>query len=532
MSAKNLVLIINANQGYIRNTDPAVDFSLQNEILFTAMTETYIPLLNLFSSLAEEKIPFKLGLVISSQLAELLSDPQIQKQYIDYLDRCIALGKSEEKRTEGTEFHENAVSILQKIENIKHDFVNKYSQNLIEAFTSFARRDYLELIPTAATYAFLPHYGDLTEALNAQVETGLYSQRQFFGEMGEGFFLPYQGYCRGLDNVIHSYGIHYTIVDPRSILFSHDIVNTGIFRPVRTHKSLVLFGSDREAAQMILGEDGFINNEVYRSNAKDIGYELSSGELKDFLGKDGARSGTPYHYWKKGGDDPGEETERYNEDEALRQVASDAGDFAHAQIEKLNMAQPLMGGKKCVSVCVLPAEIFGGSWHEGIDFLEHLIREIALSSDDVHLEFCRNLTDNIEDLQKIEPYPAADDDSGYGEDLLDDSNSWMFRYIRKATERMIDLTERLPSETSLKGRLLNLAAKEVLLAQSGQWPKMLHDGNLPEYVTDSFKRQILSFTTIFNALASNTVSTEWLTKKEKKDAIYPWMNYRIFSRKK
>ena len=76
MSLKNLCLVIDANQAYMRNIDPNVDFSLQNEVLFSAMTDTYIPLLNLFTKLESENISFKVGLVISSQLAQLLSDQQ------------------------------------------------------------------------------------------------------------------------------------------------------------------------------------------------------------------------------------------------------------------------------------------------------------------------------------------------------------------------------------------------------------------------------------------------------------------------
>ena len=97
---------------------------------------------------------------------------------------------------------------------------------------------------------------------------------------------------------------------------------------------------------------------------------------------------------------------------------------------------------------------------------------------------------------------------------------------------MIDLTERFPSDTGLKARLLNLGAKELLLAQSGDWQKMIHEDRLPDYVKDMFQKNILSFTTVFDSLGSNTVSTEWLTEIEKEHPIFPWMNYRVFSRKK
>ena len=104
--------------------------------------------------------------------------------------------------------------------------------------------------------------------------------------------------------------------------------------------------------------------------------------------------------------------------------------------------------------------------------------------------------------------------------------------MRKATERIIDLTERFPAEDSLKERLLNMAAKQVLLSQSGEWQLMIHDEILPDSVKELFKMQILSFTKVFDSLASNTVSTEWLTSVEKKSSIFPWLNYRIFATKK
>ncbi len=95
MSDKKLIIVIAAEQGYIRNQKTDEGFSAQNDILFGAITDTYIPLLNLFTKLSAENIPFKLGLVLSPVLCTLLSDEVVQEQYINYLDRRIALGDVE-----------------------------------------------------------------------------------------------------------------------------------------------------------------------------------------------------------------------------------------------------------------------------------------------------------------------------------------------------------------------------------------------------------------------------------------------------
>ena len=135
-------------------------------------------------------------------------------------------------------------------------------------------------------------------------------------------------------------------------------------------------------------------------------------------------------------------------------------------------------------------------------------------------------------LERIEPYYSAGTGDGYGENLLSSRNCWMMRYVRKATERMIDLAERFPSDTGLKTRLLNIGALELLLAQSSSLAKMIDQNEDSEYAERRFRLAINAFTVVFDALGSNTVSTEWLTKLEIMDNLFSWINYKIFSVKK
>jgi 1,4-alpha-glucan branching enzyme len=108
----------------------------------------------------------------------------------------------------------------------------------------------------------------------------------------------------------------------------------------------------------------------------------------------------------------------------------------------------------------------------------------------------------------------------------------MVRYVHKSTERMIDLAQRFTDDTGLKARALNLAAKEILLAQASDWPSMLHKKNYPDFAREAFSQNISSFATVFESLGSNNTSTEWLTNTERAHQIFPWINYRIFSKKK
>ena len=163
--------------------------------------------------------------------------------------------------------------------------------------------------------------------------------------------------------------------------------------------------------------------------------------------------------------------------------------------------------------------------------LEQVIRLVA-SDGKITLSVCKDHIGKQFSLPKITPYPCSAEGAGYGEDLLDSSNNWMTDCIRIASERMIDLTERFPTETGIKARILNLGAKEVLIAQAAAWQKMIYEGNLPEYAEKAFSSCIRNFNLVFDALASNTVNTEWLCRMEKEDCIFPWLSYKVFSKKR
>ena len=219
-----------------------------------------------------------------------------------------------------------------------------------------------------------------------------------------------------------------------------------------------------------------------------------------------------------------------------------AVEFAETKIRKLVDAEKLLD-KNVSLVCTIPAEMLGGRWAEGSDFFSKLLSECAENDSSVSLVGCSDVMRNMK-RDKIEPqvvslYPSSDSADGFSDDALDNSNAWMIRYARKMSNRMVDIADRFPNDTGLKIRLLNLGAKELLLAQSGEWADLVHDGDdddsvssLSDYAAERFKESIKSFIIVYDSLGSNTVSTEWLTGLERKHQLFPWMNFRIFSKKK
>ncbi|MCR4821922.1 MAG: DUF1957 domain-containing protein [Treponema sp.] len=532
--SKNLILTIVGHQGYIRHEDEK-KYALQNDILFGSIVQTYLPLVNMLHRLKDEGLEFKLALVLSPSLCSLLDDEMVKSQFVNWLEKRIAFGEKEVLRLSSQpDLLSNAQSCLEKAKKDLVDFTQTYSGNLLKEFAYFSEKGYLELLATCGTYAFLPHYSDMTEILNAQVEIGLYSHRHYFGSNPEGFYLPFMGYTPGIEKVLRSYGFRYTIVDIRTVLFSDDIPKKGIFAPVRcdldsstslSQSSLALFCQDSDTPEDIIGEEGFFTNPLYKNQGKDAAFELADKELADsgFIEEGMARIPSYFRYWNK-------DDSAYDLEKARAQVKKDALAFLNAKNEKLSAAEKCIEGGSPSLLCVLDAKTLGQDWAEGLEWLEEVIR--SAPSQDVELSHLSPQLGNIFSLQKITPYPGAAQGNSYGEDLLDSTNGWMIRYTRKMSERMVDLSDRFPNETGLKVRLLDLGAKELMIAQSGEWAKMIHDGDFPEYAEKRFKEAIKSFMIVFDALGSNTVSTEWLTNLEKEHVIFPWMNFRTFSPKK
>lgn len=523
MSEKNLSIIVVAHQPYIRHICAEGELpGAENDIFFGALSQTYIPLVNLLHKLEEENVDSRFSLVLSPTLCAMLDDSLLQQQYVEWLDRCIALGESEKERLSSSpELLKNAVEQLEKAIQNKKDFTEKYDCNLLKQFAGFAKRGRIEILATCGTYAFLPHYADMPEVLNAQVETGILSHRNFFGRVPDGFWLPYMGYSKGIEKTLRSYGITYTVLDTHGILFSENAPKTGIFAPERCENSLVVFGRDCEGSEKVNSADGYASNPVYRNQEKDIGFELDENQLETFIKPELPRINTLYRYWSKkdGSSLP------YDSKAATDQARKHAVEFLAEENKKLQDASEYLENP-CL-VCTIDAFSLGQTWAEGMDFFEELLRKNA----DSKFTPCAELVKDRFKLEKITPYPSAASGSGYGEDILDSSNSWMLRYIRKMCERMVDLSGRFPEDTGLKVRLLVLGAKELMLAQSAELAKLLHRGCFTDYARRSFTNSVTDFTKVFDALGSNTVSTEWLTQLEREHNLFPWLNYRIFCRK-
>lgn len=279
----------------------------------------------------------------------------------------------------------------------------------------------------------------------------------------------------------------------------------------------------------IFGEKGFVYNKKYLNLNSDIGFDLDADSLSPVMQEGTLRFSTGYTYLNR--DVSKNDGCVYDKDDAHVQVLEDAEHFLKEHSSRLNkMCQEDSTTDFYIDVCTFDLERLSKNWFEFPDFFESII--VGLKQYDIENVSCSSLCANPSVYEKIIPYSSSGCGEGYGENLLSSKNSWMIRYIYKACVRMIDLAERFPSDSGLKNRLLNLGAQELLLSLSSKLADYIDESTFLEFAERRFKESIFAFTYIFDALGSNTVSTEWLTRIEAKDSVFPWMNYKIFAKKK
>jgi 1,4-alpha-glucan branching enzyme len=518
-------IIIHAHHPFVPPEEGRLSVREQN--FFEALSETYIPLLMLFDSLERDGVPFRLSMAISPSFCSMLHDKKRMEKYLTWLERRIAFGEEELTRCQYRP-ELSLAELYHKQDLERRDFfTGRCGMNLLGTFDGFRKRGRLEFLASSATHAFLPFYASMGEGLHAQIETALVHHRYYLGKNAAGFWLPELGWTGALGSYLRSYHFTYTVADAHALILGSPPAREGSFRPVKTPSGLIVFGRDI-TAQKDIADLAASRAGVYQSPFLDAGYELPVQALKSLLGTENSRCSTGYRYRTGEG--------LYDPRKAREAAAEDALRFLQMRLSRLERARSCLEAEP-ISLWTFDAGELGRSWYEGTVFLETLIREIARRKDCCTLLTPEDYLDGAgSSFEVTEPDFSSSLPDGYGGILLDASNDWIYRHIFRSVQRMVEMTGRFPGDTGLKERALNQAARELLLAQSTDWAKPVNpqwkDRIDRSCAEEELEGALRNFTTIYEALGSNHISTEWLTALEKRHALLPCINYRVFGKKK
>ena len=513
-----LALVLHAHLPFVRHQEH--EEFLEENWLFEAITETYIPLFRVVEGLLEDHVDFRLTFSLTPTLSSMLADPLLQSRYLRRLDKTLELADKEVERTAADPaFHPLARMYRSLLFEVRDTFLNRYEKNLVRGFQRFQESGKVEVIASAATHGYLPLLAVNESAVRAQIGVGVRHYEEVFGRPPRGFWLPECGFYPGVDRLLAQRGIRYTIVETHGITRADHRPRYGVFAPVVCPSGLAVFGREPESSRQVWSSAvGYPGDFDYREFYRDIGHDLDLDYIGPYIHPDGIRTDTGIKYYRVTG--PGEHKEPYVPEWAERKAATHAEHFLSERIKQVRELSPGMDRPPLV-VAPYDAELFGHWWFEGPRWLDYLIRKIALDQQVVRLVTLSEYLETWPENQVAMPSMSSWGSNGFNEVWLNGENDWIYRHLHFGAETMEKLVAGHPGAEGVAARALNQAARELLLAQASDWTFMINAGAMADYATTRSKSHLLRLHRLKEQIGSGAIDERGLEALESQDNLFP-----------
>jgi len=525
MAAGSLILVLHAHLPFVRH--PAHDDFLEERWLAEAITETYIPLLEMLGSLERDRVPARLTISLSPTLLAMLSDRLLRARYLRHLDRLVELAEKEERRTRADgRFHRLAEMYLTRFIRARTLFLDEWQQDLPGAFRAYQEAGLVELITCGATHGFLPLLGVTPAAVRAQLEVAVGEFRRFFGRDPAGFWLPECAYEPGLDAELARLGIRYFFLDTHGITHATPRPVYGVYAPIASDSGVAAFGRDPDSSKQVWSADeGYPGDFYYRDFYRDVGFDLDYDYVRPYLPPTGQRIHVGLKYHRITGKT--DHKEPYEPDRARERVESHAAHFVAARLGQMDWLARSMDRPPAI-VCPYDAELFGHWWFEGPLWLEAVLRRLAVTPTLRAATASDDLTRHPT-LQRATPSASTWGYKGYNEVWLAGQNDWIYRHLHATGERLHALCRRYPSADERIRRALTQALRELLLAQASDWAFMMSRETTVEYAVQRTKDHVLRCQELCAQVERGGVDDLRLVALEDTDNLFPALDYRVFA---
>ncbi|MDR3256951.1 MAG: DUF1957 domain-containing protein [Endomicrobium sp.] len=518
-------LQLHAHLPYVRH--PKYPDFLEEDWLYEAISETYLPLLLVFEKFVEDGVDFKITMTISPSLANMLADPLLQSRYYKKLNKHIEFAQKEIYRTKNVpEFEPIAQMYYKRFQECKKLW-KKYNGNILTGFKNLQDVGKLEIITCCATHGFLPLMNN-EKAQRAQIKVACDDYKRHFGVSPRGIWIAECAYYPGIDKILKGENLKFFFVEAHSLLYGIPRPKYGVFAPIYCPNGIAAFARDMETAHQVWSaETGYPGDPNYREFYRDLGYDLEYEYVKPYLHSDGIRRNVGVKYHRITGKVPLGYKQPYVPQCAQNKAAEHAGNFLFnrtTQVEYLSEAL----SKPPLVVSMYDAELFGHWWFEGPDFINYLFRKMHYDQNIIKpitpIEYLNKFPVN----QIVEPAASSWGNKGYYEVWLNQSNDYIYRHLHKAAERMIELANKFPNADGVLERALNQSARELLLAQSSDWAFIMTTDTMVEYAEKRTKDHLVNFTNLYSQINDNSIDEPYLSCLETKNNIFQGINYKAY----
>ena len=549
-----LSFVLHAHLPFIHH--PESDDYLEESWLYEAISETYIPLLQNFQKLVDEGVKFRITMTMTPPLLSMLDSKLLQQKYINYLKQHIELSKKEIERTKyDPRINKLSKYYYKRYSNDLHWFKDIYKCNLITGFKKFQDLGVLEIITCGATHGYFPILYVNEKTVRAQIAVGVQTYERYFGKKPRGIWLPECGYIPEADKYLREFGLEYAIVETHGVLYANPTPIYGTLAPIVSPRGFAVFGRDLESSRQVWSSiNGYPGDYNYREFYRDIDYDY----IKPYIAHDGVRVNTGIKYNRITG--KSEYKDVYNIQWAKDSAERQAGHFLDCRTAQIENASKYMD-KPPIVLCPYDAELYGHWWYEGPYWLYILFKKIYYDECNFELITPSEYIDKYPEMQECEPCRSSWGANGYSEVWLNPSNDYAHKHLHTAGDRMCEVAYQFKDlnyeldkmenqikdlrsskkpvtsitssakyrKTKLKVRALNQMARELLLAQSSDWLFIITNNTMVDYAHKRIKDHIGRFTKLYNEIKEDKIDATFLKDIEIKDAIFPDIDYRIYS---
>ncbi|HYG81967.1 MAG TPA: 1,4-alpha-glucan branching protein domain-containing protein [Pyrinomonadaceae bacterium] len=522
-------LILHAHLPYVRH--PEHPEFLEEDWLYEAITEVYLPLIFVFQNLHRSGARPRLAMNVSPPLCEMLSDALLQERYTRHLENLLALARKEVERTdrEAPAFLPVARMYEENLSAALSLWDAHYSRNLVRAFRELQDEGVLEIITCGATHGFLPLIST-PEARRAQVAVAVENYRKHFGRQPRGIWLPECAYEPGVEDVLKDAGIEYFVADTHAVLYGEPRPRYGVYSPARCPNGVAVFARDLETSQQVWSSlVGYPGDPVYREFYRDLGWDAPLDYLLPHLHAGGERRHLGLKYHRITGQDvPQQHKLPYDPAAARERAAAHATHFVGERVRQARHLKEAFDGRPPLVCSPYDAELFGHWWFEGPQFIDFVFRKLHWDQDEIVPIAPGDFLDSGIPMQTQRPSQSSWGEDGYFKVWLNERNSWMYPHQQAAEERMTALANRHDDPDTLVRRALNQAARELLLAESSDWAFQIYQGTTVEYATRRFRSHIRRFDALASDIERGQLDDERLTEIESRDNIFAELDYRHY----
>lgn len=522
-------LVLHAHLPFVRH--PEYPEFLEEDWLYEAITEVYLPLIFIFQNLHEAGASPRLAVNVSPPLCEMLADKLLEERYTRHLENLLALAEKEVERTgrEDQGFAEVAQMYARNLSAALHLWNDKYNRNLINAFRELQDEGVLEIITCGATHGFLPLIST-PEARRAQIEIAVNNYKKHFGRQPRGIWLPECAYEPGLETLLKDARIEYFIGDSHAILYGDPRPRFGVHAPVRCPNGVAVFARDVETSQQVWSaEVGYPGNWAYREFYRDIGWDLPYDYVKPHFHRDGTRRGLGLKYHRITGKDVSQpDKQPYLPEIAQAKAAEDASHFISERIKQAYHLREIYNGHAPLVTSPYDAELYGHWWFEGPQFLDFFFRKLHYDQTEIEAIAPGDYLDSGIPIQTQQPSASSWGENGYYKVWLNENTEWMYPYQHDAERKMTAFANRFDAPEELTRRALNQLARELLLAQSSDWAFQIYQGTTVEYASRRFESHIHRFNLLAEQIEKGQINEEMLAEIEARDNIFREIDYRTY----